>query len=49
MGLTDGVRFPAGEKYLSLFHGVQTGSGTQPAYYPIGAARYFPGVKASEA
>jgi hypothetical protein len=43
--LTAGVRFPAGERYISLFCDVQTDSGAHPAYYPMGTACYFPELK----
>jgi len=38
-GLDDrmiGVRFPAGDGNFYLLHHVQTGSGAQPASYPMG-------------
>jgi hypothetical protein len=37
---TSGVRFPAGEKFLSS--GVQIGSETHPPSYPMGAVCAFP-------
>jgi hypothetical protein len=37
MGLTAGVRFPAGARHFSILHSVQTGSGAHPPSYPMGA------------
>jgi len=42
-----GVRFPAGAANFSLHHRVQIGSGAQPASYPMGTTRSFPGGKAT--
>jgi hypothetical protein len=42
-----GVRVPAGAGNLSLHHRVETGSGTHPASYPVGARGSFPGGKAA--
>jgi hypothetical protein len=44
-----GVLVPAGTENFSPHHRVQTGSGTHPASYPMGARGSFPGAKASEA
>jgi hypothetical protein len=38
------IRLPAG-KVPSFFHSVQTGSGAQPASYPMGNVGSFLGVK----
>jgi hypothetical protein len=38
------VQFPAVQDF-SLLHSVQTGSGAQPAYYPMGAGGSLPGGK----
>jgi hypothetical protein len=42
------VRFPAGAGNFSLHHGVQNGSGTHLASYPVGTRGSFPGVKRPE-
>jgi hypothetical protein len=42
------VRFPAVQDF-SFLHSVQTGSGTQPASYPMGTGGSFPGGKAAGA
>jgi hypothetical protein len=42
-----GVRFPAGAGNFSLRHRVQTGSGVQPASYPMGIGGSFPEGKAA--
>jgi hypothetical protein len=34
---------------FSLHHRVQTGSGIQPAFYPMGTSGSFPGVKVARA
>jgi hypothetical protein len=39
-----GVRIPAGAGNL-VRHRVQTGSGAQPAFYPMGIGGSFPGSK----
>jgi hypothetical protein len=39
------VRLPAGAGNISLHHRVQTGSGSHPSSYPMGARGSFPGVK----
>jgi hypothetical protein len=39
------VRFHAGAGNFSLRYHVQTGSGTHPAFYPMGTGGCFPGVK----
>jgi hypothetical protein len=42
-----GARFPASARY-SLLHGVRTGSGAHPAYYPMGTGGgggLFPEIK----
>jgi hypothetical protein len=44
-----GVRVPARAGNFFLHHRVQTGSGSQPAPYPIGARGSFPGGKAAGA
>jgi hypothetical protein len=44
-----GVRFPAGAGNFPLLHHVQTGSGTHPASYPMGAGGSFPEDKATGA
>jgi hypothetical protein len=44
MGYTARVRFPAWQDF-SLLLGVQTGSGAQPASYPMGSGGDFPGVE----
>jgi hypothetical protein len=45
-GWTDGIRFPAGERYFSLLRNIQTAYGAgQPASYPIGSGGTFPGGK----
>jgi hypothetical protein len=36
MGWAAGVWFPAGARKFPLLHTVQTGSGTNPASYPMG-------------
>jgi hypothetical protein len=38
-----GVRFPAKARNISLIHSVQTGPGTHPASYIMGAGGSFPG------
>jgi hypothetical protein len=43
------VRFPAGAGNFSLRHRVQNGSGTQPAFYPMGTRGSFLGGKAAGA
>jgi hypothetical protein len=43
-----GIRIPVGQ-HFSLLHSVQTGSGTQPAYYPMGTGGSFPGGTVAEA
>jgi len=43
-----GVRFPAGARYYSLRHRVQTGSGAHPASYPIGTGVSLPWGEAAE-
>jgi len=47
MGRTAGVRFPVGARRLFFSHRyrVQTGSGTHPASYPVGAGGSFPEIK----
>jgi hypothetical protein len=42
-------RFPAGAGNFSLHHSVQTGSGAQPASYPMGTKGSFPGNKVAGA
>jgi hypothetical protein len=42
------VRFPAMARDFSLFHNFHTGSGTQPASYPISTGVLFPSVKRPE-
>jgi hypothetical protein len=44
-----GVRFPAGTRYFSLLHGVQTGSGAHPVSYPMGTRGSISGSKAAGA
>jgi hypothetical protein len=44
-GRGTGVGSPAGVRYSSLFHNVQTGSGAHPASYPTSTGDLFPGVK----
>jgi hypothetical protein len=39
------VRFPAGAIDFSLLHVVQTGSGADPASYPMGTGALSPGVR----
>jgi hypothetical protein len=46
---TAGVRFPAEATYFSLLNSVQTGSGAQPASYPMGIRGPFSGGKATGA
>jgi hypothetical protein len=46
-GLDSRVRFQAGARDFSLFHSVQTGSGAQPASYPMDTGGDFPGGKAT--
>jgi hypothetical protein len=41
------VRSPAGAGNVSLYHSVQTGSGTHQASYPMGTRALFLGVKRS--
>jgi hypothetical protein len=41
------VRFPARARNFSLHHRVQTGSGANPASYPMGTRGSFPGDKAA--
>jgi hypothetical protein len=43
------VRFLLGAGNFSLHHRVQTGSGADPASYPMFTGGYFPGGKAAEA
>jgi hypothetical protein len=45
MGWTAGVRFPAGATDFSLLHTVQTRSGADLLYYPMGTGTLPPGVK----
>jgi hypothetical protein len=45
--LSSRVRFPAGAGNFSLHHRVQTGSGDNPASYPMGTRGSFPGGKAA--
>jgi hypothetical protein len=42
-----GVQFPAVAENISRHHSVQIGSGTHPAFYPMGARGSFPGDKSS--
>jgi hypothetical protein len=42
-GWTAGVRFRAKLRDFSLFHSVETGSGSYPALYPMGIAALSPG------
>jgi hypothetical protein len=44
-GLDD--RFPAEAENFSLHHGVQNGSGTHPASYPMGTRGFLPCGKAA--
>jgi len=46
---TIGVRFPVGTGNFSLRNHVQTGSGAQPASYPMSKSGSFPGGKAARA
>jgi hypothetical protein len=43
------VRFQTGAGNFTLHHRVQTGSGAQPASYPMGARSSFPGGRAAGA
>jgi hypothetical protein len=43
-----GIKYPSGGKRFLLLHSVQTGSGTHPAYYPMGTVGSFPNGKAAE-
>jgi hypothetical protein len=43
-----GVRFLIGVRYFYLPHIIQTGSGAQPASYPLGTGCSFPDGKAAE-
>jgi hypothetical protein len=42
---TVGVLFPAGARYLSILHSVQTGSMVYATSYPMGTGAPSPGVK----
>jgi hypothetical protein len=44
-GLTAGVQFPAGTKYIFLLHSVHIDSGTHPASYTNGIRALSPGIK----
>jgi hypothetical protein len=44
MERTAGIRFPARKKDFCL-HSVRTGSGAQPASYPMGTVGLSPGVR----
>jgi hypothetical protein len=46
-GWTAGVRFPAGARYFSIFHSVQTGFRAHPAFYRMSTGGFFPGGKAT--
>jgi hypothetical protein len=41
------VQFPVVAVYFSLLQSVHTGSGAQPASYPMGTRGSFPGAKAA--
>jgi hypothetical protein len=41
------VRFPTGGKDFSFLHSVQTGSGANPASYPVGTGCSLPGGNAT--
>jgi hypothetical protein len=41
------VRFPARAGNFSLYHRVQTGSGTHPGSYPMGTMGFFHGGNAA--
>jgi hypothetical protein len=41
------VRFPAGDGNFSVLHRVQTGSGANPDFYPVGTWGSFPRGKAT--
>jgi hypothetical protein len=45
MGWTTGVRFPAGTGYFSPSYRVQTGSGVDPAPYPMGTVGFPPRIR----
>jgi hypothetical protein len=47
-GWTAGVWVPVRASYFYLLHGVQTGSGENPASYPMGMGGCFSEVKRSE-
>jgi hypothetical protein len=36
-------KFPAGDIYFSLLHSIETGSGANPASYPVCTGDYFSG------
>jgi hypothetical protein len=48
-GWTAGVRLPIGVRDVPIVRSVQTGSGAQPASYPMGTGYFFPGDKAARA
>jgi hypothetical protein len=47
VSIVTGVRFPAGVGIFSLHHRVQTGSGVNPDFYPMGTGFSYPGGKAA--